>query len=366
MTRCQAVLAMLVCLGCGPEGWTQGHPGDSADDFSIEHGPASDNRHPAVDPNTGEPSNPAGEPVAEICVPGHHCGGMPVLANALHYPVVLVHGMGGFKKSGFMTYFNGVQKALRSSGYAVYTAKLDPMNGSDVRGTQLAEYVDRVLACTCAAKVNIIGHSQGGIDARYVVNVLKYGDRVASVSTVATPHHGTRLADLFLNSIKGPWWLPGAKEDIADFFAWMLGSLYTDSKKDPSTRAAMTWCSTAHQKQFGKDYPPDPNVSWYSYAGRAGLTARGKPECESADMPNPKAKVPMHPNMLAGWLFLGGLKGVDNDGLVTVNSSKYGHFRGCVAADHLHEVGLFVAMPFLFDHKKFYSKMVKFLVSQGH
>src|SRR6266498_494330 len=54
-----------------------------------------------------------------------------------------------------------------------------PGSVTSVRGVELARYVDMVLNETNAAKVVIIGHSQGGLDPRYMISTLGYGDRVA-------------------------------------------------------------------------------------------------------------------------------------------------------------------------------------------
>jgi len=45
-------------------------------------------------------------------------------------------------------------------------------------------------------KVNVIGHSMGGIDARVAIARFGAAERVASLTTVASPHRGTPLADL--------------------------------------------------------------------------------------------------------------------------------------------------------------------------
>ena len=286
------------------------------------------------------------------CVP-KECPEFPPLANKAQYPILLVHGMGGFDELGPIDYFNGIQNDLLELGYAAYTPVTDPMNGSDVRAKQLAAYIDKLQACTCAQKFNLIGHSQGGIDARY-------GDRIASVTTIAAPHGGTQIADALLGLV------PGASDELVDFFAWLIGGIYTDPKEDPNTRSALTWCSTQFLKKFTEDYPNDPQVAWFSYAGRAGVSATGKPECENAELENPKSKTPMHGAILPSWLFLGGIEGVDNDGLVTVENAKMGRFRGCLPADHLQEVGLFLGIAQGHDHKKFFRDLAQFLTDEGH
>jgi triacylglycerol lipase len=117
---------------------------------------------------------------------------------ATQYPIVLVHGFSGTDKiGGVLEYWYGVQEDLEAHGAKVYTANLSGFqrdDGPNGRGEQLLAFVRQVLAVSGAAKVNLIGHSQGGLTARYVAAVAP--DLVASVTTIATPHHGTTIANL--------------------------------------------------------------------------------------------------------------------------------------------------------------------------
>ena len=65
---------------------------------------------------------------------------------------------------------------------------LPPFNGSGARARVLAGYIDQVLDETNKGKVHLIAHSQGGIDCRQVLGEPGYLDKVASLTTVATPH----------------------------------------------------------------------------------------------------------------------------------------------------------------------------------
>lgn len=296
------------------------------------------------------------------CQPGGvGCEDVPLMMDEPQtlWPTVLAHGMGGFDEFGPLEYWVGVEEALWEAGYPVYTAVVDPLNGSDVRAEQLREFVDHVRACTCAQKVNIIGHSQGGIDARVLVNAMGYGPWVGSVSTIATPHRGSIVADQLLGI------MPIQAEGLIDMLGWLVSEIYTDPIEEVSVKKALLWVSQTHLTQFAKDYPDDPEVTWYSYAGRAGITSDGKPECEDAALPNPKLKAPMNAPLLAGWTVLGGFEGIDNDGLVTVESARWGVFRGCVPADHIQEIGMFIGTPKLFDHLAFFEDHMAFLSNEG-
>ncbi|WP_392340645.1 esterase/lipase family protein [Moritella marina] len=143
---------------------------------------------------------------------------LPVLAGALcfmvtpaqadtsgktKYPVVLVHGLAGFD-SVLADYFYGVKGALADVGATdVYTPQVSGYDTSEVRGEQLLSYLEQLSAVTGAEKFNLIGHSQGGIDSRYVASVRP--ELIASVTSVGSPHRGSGTADVIKDSpLEGP------------------------------------------------------------------------------------------------------------------------------------------------------------------
>lgn len=108
-------------------------------------------------------------------------------------PVVLVHGYGSIK-SHWLT----LNVALRRIGISDVTAiNYNPWT-ADIRAISagLVAHVDAVLARTGADKVNLVGHSMGGLVIRHAVEVLGLGDRVDSVVTIASPHGGSAFAYL--------------------------------------------------------------------------------------------------------------------------------------------------------------------------
>ena len=64
-------------------------------------------------------------------------------------------------------------------------------------------------------KLNVVAHSMGGLDMRYAIAHLDIAEKIESLTTVATPHHGTYLADLVL---KTPEILAGPISEIVDWF----------------------------------------------------------------------------------------------------------------------------------------------------
>ena len=66
---------------------------------------------------------------------------------------------------------------------------------------ELKSRITEILAETGAEKLNIIAHSKGGLDCRYAISKLGISDKVASLTTINTPHNGCLFADYLLNKI---------------------------------------------------------------------------------------------------------------------------------------------------------------------
>ena len=113
--------------------------------------------------------------------------------TATRYPLVLVPGMLGFVRLVLYPYWYGIIPALRRGGANVIAVQVSPVNSNEVRGEELLLQIQSILRETGADKVNLIGHSQGSLTARYAA--AKRPDLVASVTSVAGPNHGSELAD---------------------------------------------------------------------------------------------------------------------------------------------------------------------------
>lgn len=116
------------------------------------------------------------------------------------YPIVLAHGALGFDSLfGLLDYWYGIPSSLASGGAQVYVTSVSQLNATEARGEQLLAQVETVVAVTGKPKVNLIGHSHGGLDVRYVASVRP--DLVASVTSVGSPHKGAELADFIAANI---------------------------------------------------------------------------------------------------------------------------------------------------------------------
>ncbi|SPL71359.1 esterase/lipase family protein [Acinetobacter stercoris] len=118
------------------------------------------------------------------------------------YPIVFNHGMFGFSRLGVSTfgldYFYQVLPDLARNGAKVFASQVSPLESTEVRGEQLLQQVDEVLALTGSKKVNLIGHSHGGPTIRYIEIVAP--EKVASLTAVAGTMKGSKVADDIINN----------------------------------------------------------------------------------------------------------------------------------------------------------------------
>lgn len=119
---------------------------------------------------------------------------------ATKYPILLVHGV-FFRDTKYFNYWGRVPKELETNGATLFYGN-HPSAASIADSAEfLKNRILEVLAETGAEKVNIIAHSKGGLDCRYAVSNLDIADKVASLTTINTPHNGCLFADYLLNKI---------------------------------------------------------------------------------------------------------------------------------------------------------------------
>jgi triacylglycerol lipase len=290
------------------------------------------------------------------------------------FPIVLMHGMGGFDELENLpvtvSYFNGVQADLEAHGEKqVFVTVAPPFDTSEVRAAALKPQILKILAETGAAKVNLIGHSQGGLDARVLAspNGLDLGDVIASVTTIATPHRGTPAADLALGLVSG---VPeGTASVVTDAFLQLLEDSVYPVQTSPNLLAQAEEMTTRYMAAtFNPTFVDAASVVYASYAGRTNLES-GTGSCDGGEYANEPSQLDVPQAMLAATADYIQAEGLDNDGLVPVESAQWGTFMQCVPADHLKEVGMLFqngADPISgFDHLVFFRAVVARLRAEG-
>jgi triacylglycerol lipase len=199
------------------------------------------------------------------------------------YPIVLAHGLGGFDELfGVYEYWYGIPAALRDGGATVFVTEVSQLNSSEARGEQLIDQIEQIVAITGKRKVNLIGHSQGGLDVRYVAAVRP--DLVASVTTVGSPHKGADLADYLRAHVQQG----SFTEDVLVFFADSLGTvlgLLSGTTNPQDAIAALDGLTHQGAATFNASYPqavPSTacgsgaalvnGIRYYSWSGTGVLT----------------------------------------------------------------------------------------------
>ncbi len=108
-------------------------------------------------------------------------------------PILLVHGMVDNR-----SVFTVLRRGLRRRGFGrVLTMNYSPV-ANDVRATArvLAEEIEALVSETGYERLHVVGHSLGGLVARYYVQRLGGDERIDTLVTLGTPHGGTLPAYL--------------------------------------------------------------------------------------------------------------------------------------------------------------------------
>jgi triacylglycerol lipase len=241
------------------------------------------------------------------------------------HPIVLAQGYMGFDWAvpggPRREYFLGVRERLEALGHTVHRVRVAPAGGISLRAAQLARQIQSLPA----PRVNIIAHSMGGLDARYAIARLGLGERVASLTTVGTPHRGTPLADT------GALWI-GEWRHLRQLLNALGANV--DGLYDLTTR---------RMEEFNRAVPDCSDVYYSSVVGAVSA-----------------ATAQLNTILAAGHAYLLRTAG-SNDGIVPAESQKWGDVLGEVDADHWEQIG----WSGNFDAQAFYATLAEHLAAWG-
>lgn len=234
--------------------------------------------------------------------------------------------------------FTGVAEALRAKGYIALQPMTHPTAPIEERAGRLAEFIERELGPS--EPFHWIGHSMGGLDGRFLASPggLNLGHRFLTLTTLSTPHHGSPIADR----------IPQPARTALSFAArWGRYLFREEQRQFLNDMAENCWrgldqLSPSYiQPKFNPKIADHPKVRYYSYVG-------------VVDYSQPSiANLFRRP----AWRYLLDREG-ENDGMVSVQSARWGEFKGILAADHGEMVGLRI-IPWIkspFDHIAFFLK----------
>ena len=210
------------------------------------------------------------------------------------YPIVLIHGA-GFRDLKWPVYWGSIPGALEKRGARVFYGLQDCWASTETNAREIVHRIDKIRQETGAEKVNLIAHSKGGLEARMAASSLGAGDRIASVTTIATPHHGSKTIDRLLAAPKA---LFSAAAFAVNNWIRVVGD------KRPDFLAVCRGFTTGSAAAFNRENPDVPGIFYQSYA---------------CVMSRPLSDI----NLSTANFAVNRLEG-PNDGLVTVESASWG------------------------------------------
>jgi triacylglycerol lipase len=222
----------------------------------------------------------------------------------LKYPIVLIHGAGFRDKTlGFINYWGRIPKHLSKHGITVYYGGTDAWGSIEYNAETIKNTIINILNESNAEKVNIIAHSRGGLESRYLISTLKMDYAVASLTTISTPHHGVKAMNIAVET-------PDGLYKFVSFFVNGWFKILGDKKPDYFTSSRQI--SELYSFEFNEQNPDNENVYYQSYAA--------KMKYFFSDF-----------NFIIMNPFIQMTDG-DNDGLCPVDSAKWGDFKGLVTS----------------------------------
>lgn len=252
------------------------------------------------------------------------------LRTVPRHPIVFCHGMLAMTMLRMQmpedtNYFFHLHPFLRERGIEALYPNVEPTGGVVDRAEQLRDLIRHWTL----EPINIIAHSMGGLDARYLISRLGMAERVASLTTIATPHRGTAVAD---------WFCLNFRQRVPLLLTLEAFGINVDGFRD---------CRTDACRSFNEGTPDAPGVRYFSY---------------TASVPSSRVS----PLLRRAWNILTPLEGA-NDGLVSVQSARWGEVLGNLSVDHFAQTpdGLFVRPGETFDAVNFYAHLIEELAHRG-
>src|SRR5918993_255332 len=223
-------------------------------------------------------------------------------------PIVLHHGLLGSGDIAIgpvkLSYFRGIDRAIAARGHPTIVSRVHPTGSIELRARQLKVNILRGLKQHNVpprdARVLIIAHSMGGLDARHMIANLGMADRVAALLTVTTPHRGSPYAD---------WCVENLGEKLG--CGRLLNMMGLDVR-------AISDLTTANCRQFNRAVKNIAGVQYFSVSAA-----------------RPWHRVP--PWAIHAHKIVTAAEG-DNDCVVSVKSSTWGTHLGVWPADHFHAI----------------------------
>jgi len=306
------------------------------------------------------------------------------------YPVLFVGGIDGTPIFDWSPRI--LQAAAAVHGTEVHHVALSPWAPTAERSQDLAYAIENIRGGR-DLRVNLVCYAVAGLDCRHLVSEhglfdgdaaswQRARDSVASITTIATPHRGTQVADAALSVLSSGL--------LLDTLQGMLGIPADVALPDHSALAeTLEGLTLGAAASFNAAVTDADGIFYQSWAGVSHVLGQDKEPSEDAIeehcvdanghfqmLRHPGTRDTMNELLWATTGFAGATLEQDGrlafgpaDGMVSVESAKWGQFRGCLPADHydvIGEIGHSAPDPMTgFDAPRFFAGLVSELAEWG-
>ena len=259
------------------------------------------------------------------------------------YPVLMVHGI-FFRDWQFLNYWGRIPRALKKNGAHIFYGDQQSSRSVADSAEEIKEEILAILKETGAEKVNIVAHSKGGLDSRYAISKLGLEDYVSSLTTINTPHRGCHFVDWILDNCS-----PKFIASVANRYNKIFRKLGDEA---PDFLAGVEDLRASACVTFNESVPDSPKVYYQSSMSKMKYPW-------SAGFP-----------LNISWFLCRKYDG-ENDGLVCIDSAKWGHFLGLRTAgwrgiSHADMIDLTHKNIKKFDVAEFYVQLLANLKEKGY
>ncbi|MEO1021735.1 MAG: alpha/beta hydrolase [Bacteroidota bacterium] len=259
----------------------------------------------------------------------------------LKYPIVLCHGFGGIGSLLKPSALHDACMLMREYGIMAFAPNVIPYARIATRAEYWRKLIFMLKEEYGFDKFNIIGHSMGGLDIRYAITHLGLHEEVASLTTIATPHHGTFLANLVL---KGPDLIT---EKLSEVLDWFGESVHPSGKSEVLSSVEQLTLEYV-QEEFNPSTPNHPDIPYFSYGAAVGKGT----------------SFSLNPIFLFQNAQIYGKEGV-NDSFVSAKSAEWGTFLGNVSLSHMNQINMRVTREFKPIYQSFWKELIDYLYNHG-
>ena len=259
----------------------------------------------------------------------------------LKYPVFLCHGFGGIVGVIKSSPLQDPCMKIREYGVPAIAPNIVPYAKIETRAENWVRLIEKFCEDHDFDKVNVIAHSMGGLDMRYALTKLDISERVVSLTTIATPHYGSSLAELILEA---PELLT---KKLLKIFDWFGDTIYSKTKSDvlssleQLTRSYMS-------NEFNPVIHDVESVKYYSYSAAVGQGT----------------KHAIKPILRYQNTHIYDQEGI-NDSFVSVISAQWGEHMETIPLSHVLQLHMQVNREGQILYDEFWLKVLRMLSRKG-